>query len=337
MKVQWLARTLGLCGASTLVIFLNACNGCNGGSTNITATPVNFTLEVPSNAFGNNWATASPSAGASASVPQSYRVLPLITGTPIVRAYLSTPYPTGVAIVATDVSGQAVTLPQYTGNTQGPSTGFFQVLSVNATNPTSWHVVIRFPDSFKTSKFITTAISDVSGQYASAPFSFALVSTATTVNVKIVTANNDGRVVSNPPGIDCPGTCSFDFNGSSSVVLSESVLHNQTEFTGWQGNCTVTGNTCTLQPLDGTTVAANANFRIHSSSTPPPNAMCPAAPVITAKTWVEPPNCGTIPTNQGATLQCDAQGYFCCGATGGAPSPRCSGQNLTPVTCMKTT
>ncbi|MGI8770642.1 MAG: hypothetical protein ACR2JE_04330 [Acidobacteriaceae bacterium] len=295
---------------------------------------MNFTLQIPSDAFGNSWATASPSAAASASLPQSYRVLPLITSTPIVRAYLSTPYPTGLAMVATDGSGQTVTLPQFTGSNQGPSTGFFQVISVNATNPTAWHVVIRFPDSFKTSKLITAAISDVSGQYASSPLSFALASTVTTVNVKIVTANSDGRVVSNPPGIDCPGTCSFDFNGWSSVALSQSVLHNQTEFTGWQGNCTGTGNTCTLQPLNGITVAANANFKIHSSPAAP-IMMCPAAPEIPGKAWADPPNCGTIPTNQGATLQCDAQGYFCCNATGGAPSPRCGGQNLTPVTCMK--
>jgi hypothetical protein len=206
---------------------------------------------------------------------------------------------------------------------------------VGATNPTTWHIVIRFPDSFKSSKLITAAISDVSGQHASAPFSFALVSTATTVNVKIVTANNDGRVVSNPPGIDCPGTCSFDFNGWSSVVLSVSVLHNQTEFMGWQGNCTGRGYTCTLLQLVGTTVATTANFRIRSNASADPNMMCPVAPVITGKAWVAAPNCGTIPTNQGATLQCDAQGFFCCGATGGTPSPRCSGQNLTKVTCMQ--
>jgi hypothetical protein len=34
------------------------------------------------------------------------------------------------------------------------------------------------------------------------------------------------------------------------------------------------------------------------------------------------------------TLACDAQGYFCCGAQNGMPSPRCSGQNLTTATCL---
>ena len=327
MSMQWLVRALGICGLTALLIGLS---GCPNSVT--PTTPVNFQLEIPSSTLGV-FATTGPTTSATATSPQGYNVLPLLTSTGevIVRAFLTTPYPTSLAITATDNTGQNVTIPQVAANSPGPSTGYYQVITVGATNPAQWHIVIRYPDSFKNSRIITTAISDVSGSQSSAPFSFALISTLTTVNVKIVTQNNDGMVTSNPVGINCPPTCSFDSKGFTSIMLSESVLHNETEFIGWQGNCSGTGSNCTLQ-LNGTTVTATANFRIHTNTTPT-TLSCPAAPVIPGKTWVENPNCGTIPTNQGATLQCDSQGFFCCGATNGTPSPRCSGQNLTPVTC----
>ena len=327
MTIQWLSRSLGLCAVVSLMIFLSAC------PNSVTATtPVNFQLEIPSNTLGV-YATTGPTSSATATSPQGYQVLPLLSGTVIVRAYLTAPTSTSLAIMATDNSaGTTATLPQVSTNSQGPSTGYFQVIS-GTTSPTQWHIVIRYPDSFMTSRLITTAISDVAGSQTSAPFTFALISNVTTVKVNIVSGNSDVMVTSNPPGINCStkanAVCSFNSLGFSSMVLSQSVLQNQTEFTGWTGNCTGMGN-CTVQ-LNGTTVNVTANFRVHTN-TSPTTMMCPvAAPVIPGKVWAEDPNCGNA---QGAILQCDAQGFFCCGAiTGGVTSPRCSGQNLTNVTC----
>lgn len=336
MTVQWLPRILGLCVVLSLIIFLSACpNGVTA------TTPVNFQLEIPTTTLGV-YGTTGPTSSATATSPQGYQVLPLLTtSTVIVRAYLTTPYPTSLTIVATDnSSGASVTLPQVSANSPGPATGYYQVISVGTTNPTQWHIVIRYPDSFMSSRLITTAITDVAGSQASAPFTFALISNITTVKVNIVSANGDGMVTSNPAGVNCTTTtpansmgCNFDSKGFSSMVLSQSVLHNQTEFTGWQGNCTGTGN-CNLT-LNGTTVKVTANFRVHTN-TAPTTLMCPAAPIIPGKTFVENPNCGTIPTNLGATLACDAQGFFCCGSsttTQQDPTMRCHGQNLTLVTC----
>jgi hypothetical protein len=56
--------------------------------------------------------------------------------------------------------------------------------------------------------------------------------------------------------------------------------------------------------------------------------------MITGMRWVEPPNCGTPPP-LGATLLCDPQGFFCCGASGGTATARCPGGNETAVTCAK--
>jgi len=149
----------------------------------------------------------------------------------------------------------------------GPTTGYYQVL--NATS--GWHIVIRYPNSFQGSKSIRTNITDTVGGATSAPLSFDMSFRGSTVTVAIVTANNDGKVTSTPPGIDCPGTCTADFLTTTSVQLTQSVLHNQTEFIGWTGSCV--GNVpCTVQllapgpPIIPANPAVTANFRIHTNA-----------------------------------------------------------------------
>jgi hypothetical protein len=148
-------------------------------------------------------------------------------------------------------------------------------------------------------------------------------------------------ITSNPSGISCPGpgTCSADFLGSSSVILTHSVLHNQTEFIGWTGGCSGMGN-CTLQLLSpGAAIipvnpSVTAHFRIHTNTQSPPITVGCPDPSITGMVMVAP-NCGKIPTSNGATLECDAQGYFCCGVSGGTPTAHCPGGNETQVTCAR--
>jgi hypothetical protein len=105
---------------------------------------------------------------------------------------------------------------------------------------------------------------------------------------------------------------------------------------GWTGSCVGGGNTCTVSllvpgpaiiPMNPT---VTANFRVHRNTAIPAEFTCPAPPLLPNKQWVTQPNCGNA---QFATLQCDANGYFCCGAQNWTPSPRCKGQNLTTVTC----
>ena len=157
-------------------------------------------------------------------------VLPLLTTTaPIVRAILDSPSNSTLVVRATDESrSQSATLPMVPSSSPGPTTGYYQVL--NATS--GWYIAIRYPNSFQGSKLITTKISDVVGGVESAPVSFSMSFRGSTVTVSIVTENGDGRVTSNPPGIDCPGVCTFDFLTATSVSLGQSVLRNQTEFTG---------------------------------------------------------------------------------------------------------
>lgn len=340
MAIRRLAQALGLCGVAALGLISIIASSPMPQPNNPPAAPTLLSLDVPSNAFGSSFSGVSPAVPATATTQANYFVLPLITTTaPIVRVLISTPYPSELAVSATDVTrGQNATIPRIQSGTPMPSTGGFQVVSVTPNG--TWTVVIRYPNSFQGSKVITTSISDVVGGVTSAPLGFSMSFMGSTVMVSIVTANNDGKVTSSPPGIDCPGTCSADFLGTSDVILTQSVLHNATEFIGWTGSCSGMGNNCTVKLMaPGAAIipvnpSVTANFRIHTN-TPitPPAASCPM-PTITGMRWVEPPNCGTPPP-LGATLQCDAQGYFCCGASGGTATPRCPGGNQTAVTCAK--
>jgi len=249
---------------------------------------------------------------------------------------MQAPYPSDLVVSVVDNTrgGSAVPLPLVSTGS-GPSTGYFQIIKLV---PNDWTIVIRYPNSFQGSKSISTSIADkVSSGAVSAPLTYNMSFSGSTVSVFRMTTNGDGRITSDPPGIDCPGTCTFDFRGFSSVKLMQSVTHNMTEFIGWTGNCTGMGD-CLLQLLEpGPAIipvnpTATANFRIHVNGGIPSSMSCPAAPLIAGKRWSGQPNCGSPPP-LGATLQCDAQGYFCCGPSGGNNSPRCNGGNQTAATC----
>jgi hypothetical protein len=333
MTIRRLVRVLGVCAiAAPGVLGMTACTTTPPAPP----APSGLTLEVPSTTGG--FVSATPLIPATSSSAANFYVLPLASTTaPIVRATVSSPYPSELRMTVLDVSRNVtVDLPQILSGSPLPSTGGFQVRSVAATNPTTWDVVIRYPDSFQGSRSIRTFIADVVSGTTSLPLVFNMTYRGARLTVSIVTANNDGKVQSTPPGINCPPTCSADFFVSA-VTLTQSVLHNQTQFTGWTGNCTGSGNSCpvllvapTVPPLPAN-AGVTANFRIHTN-TPVSGPLCPgSAALIPGKRWVTEPNCGQVLFT---TLQCDAQGYFCCGAQNGVPSPRCSGQNLTNVTCL---
>ena len=65
-----------------------------------------------------------------------------------------------------------------------------------------------------------------------------------------------GRVVSDPPGIDCPGSCRVAFEGLSPVVLT-AIAPDGGRFDGWSGACHGNGP-CTI--VSGTPKAVTARF-----------------------------------------------------------------------------
>jgi hypothetical protein len=306
------------------------------------AAPTLVSLEIPTDTFGKGFTGVTPAVPAMGTMPANFFVLPLQTATsPVVRAVLTSPYPAELRVTATDVGGggQAVTLPQLASGSPMPSSGAFQVIRVTPNNPATWLIVVRYPDSFQGSRLIATAISDVVGGVASAPLPFSMSFDGATVTVSVTTATNgDGRVTSDPPGIDCPGACSAAFTATTDVRLTQSITRNQTQFIGWTGTCIGgnTGDTCRVPvrasgiPLN---VAVAADFRIRTSAPIPPADSSCRIPTITGMQWAARPNCG-LAAREGAVADCDVQGWFCCGARDGKPSARCSGQNETPVTCQ---
>lgn len=68
---------------------------------------------------------------------------------------------------------------------------------------------------------------------------------ATVTVVRNGNAADNGAVTSSPTGIDCPGTCAFDFPIGSTVTLTRVVIPG-VEFTGWSGVCNDALPTCSF-------------------------------------------------------------------------------------------
>ena len=63
-----------------------------------------------------------------------------------------------------------------------------------------------------------------------------------------------GTVTSSPAGISCGGSCSTDFAGGTSVILTPTAVAGS-RFTGWGGACTGTGS-CTVNMNAAASVTA---------------------------------------------------------------------------------
>src|SRR5947207_15763190 len=71
-----------------------------------------------------------------------------------------------------------------------------------------------------------------------------------------------GAVASNPPGINCPTTCSATFQPGSQVTLTATPDTGFT-FTGWSGACTATV-CCNVNHDNGASVPATVGASLQS-------------------------------------------------------------------------
>lgn len=78
------------------------------------------------------------------------------------------------------------------------------------------------------------------------------------------TGAGSGTVTSNPAGIDCGPTCSYEFNANTDVTLTAANADGST-FTGWSGGGCSGMGTCKVTMTASTTVTANFD------SSPPPD------------------------------------------------------------------
>jgi uncharacterized repeat protein (TIGR02543 family) len=67
--------------------------------------------------------------------------------------------------------------------------------------------------------------------------------------------NGTGTVTSDPPGINCGGTCSAPYDFGASVTLT-ATPGGGSIFVGWQGGCTGASPVCTVRMTDNVTVTA---------------------------------------------------------------------------------
>jgi hypothetical protein len=74
-------------------------------------------------------------------------------------------------------------------------------------------------------------------------------------NFLYVSRQGNGRVVSDPDGIDCGGDCFEDYRSDTSVILT-AIPDPGESFQGWLGVCTGTDPTCELQMTEYRSVSA---------------------------------------------------------------------------------
>ncbi len=106
--------------------------------------------------------------------------------------------------------------------------------------------------------FSTTILTDETGTSIGNPTGTpATVNITTPQNTLTVTINGSGSVISSPAGIDCPGTCSAEFDENSQVTLTATPAASYS-FAGWSGACSGTGP-CTVTMDSDQQVTATFN------------------------------------------------------------------------------
>jgi YVTN family beta-propeller protein len=133
--------------------------------------------------------------------------------------------------------------------------------------------------------------------------------------------NGRGTVTSNPPGIECGGSCSASFAPGTSVTLMVAPM-STSNFTGWGGACSGTGTCIVTMNAD---VSVTANFTSEDFS------LNPASVALTLQPGTQGTDVIAIAGVNGAF---GGAVQLSCLVTGPAPTPTCalSPTSLTPGT-----
>ena len=111
-----------------------------------------------------------------------------------------------------------------------------------------------------------TVMSPSPGGGTSTALSFTIISVTNPAPLTItIRGSAGGTVTSNPAGINCPATCSLNFNVGTAVTLA-AALGPGAKFKGWSGACSGTATTCTLTMNDARSVTATFS-KIFTDST----------------------------------------------------------------------
>ena len=298
--------------------------GCNGGDppAGQRPTPTLTRLETPDR-IANAWVVTP--------FPPPPAVLP--TRGRGVRLTLTAPQNSEFAVSIRGLDGSITPLPRNSGTPAAPEAGYFQIIGTSPSGGAASYVMyVRAPASLSDPANYDVLVVDQSlrtNVTDSNPMVVGLRRRPTfTVTVNVV---GNGRVTSNPPGIQCGASstsgglspCTFEFGPGPVTLTPASADLNTTRFVGWSGNCPANQQVCAVALTGIAPLSATATF---GASTVPPDP-CPAAPLLSGLRWIDRPSCatGNIAGHPGITLQCDSQGYFCCEPQTGANAPRCGG------------
>jgi len=111
---------------------------------------------------------------------------------------------------------------------------------------------------------VTLQVRDTAGLTATQSFTIVVASSVHTLTVN-KTGAGTGTVTSNPPGINCGGVCSADFEHNSAVTLTATAAANS-DFTSWSGGICSGAGTCTVT-MDAAK-SVTATFALKPNSPP---------------------------------------------------------------------
>lgn len=241
-----------------------------------------------------------------------------------------------------DIDGTALPLFSSLAAGADPSvSGYYRVNDLNTSrSPAIWTVGVRPPAAKLALPMFTLNIADVSlnpflsgTARQSAPLSIKLVAQQSYVVAVVLSGSGQGTITSNPAGISCPPTCSFDFGQSVNVSLTPQPSSSST-FDGWSGPCSGYGN-CPLL-LNGTAFTADAAFRLTTLTGNPMVSSCPAMNPPPNSSWFSEPFCSSQNAfnDPSPDLSCNSQKYFCCAKVLGAAGGDCPPDHVEyPASC----
>ena len=103
---------------------------------------------------------------------------------------------------------------------------------------------------------VNPTVRDVTPSETEVCYAGGTVSHTLTVNLL---GAGSGEITSSPGGINCPGTCSAQFDNGTEVTLT-AIASTGSEFSGWGGDCAVCGNNTDCTITVNADKACNATF-----------------------------------------------------------------------------
>ncbi|CAK0754286.1 conserved exported hypothetical protein [Gammaproteobacteria bacterium] len=134
-------------------------------------------------------------------------------------------------------------------NTWFPNTpaSYFWSASADANvSASAWFVHFDYGYAHNLYKFVSFQVRLVRGGQS---FGFLALAAART-------GTGNGTITSSPAGINCGSDCSEDYSSGTSVTLTATPASGS-QFTGWSGDCSNSGNTCTVDMTAAKDVTAS--------------------------------------------------------------------------------